>query len=75
MSGATGSEPIVRTSGHEPTKENVMLNLHASRIDELRTGFGGEVLLPRDVAYESARRIWNAMIDKRPALIARCATA
>ena len=52
-----------------------MLNLHASRIDELRTGFGGEVLLPRDVAYESARRIWNAMIDKRPALIARCATA
>ncbi len=51
-----------------------MTNLQARTIEELRGGFKGEILLPSDGAYESARMIWNAMIDKRPALIARCAT-
>jgi FAD/FMN-containing dehydrogenase len=37
--------------------------------------FDGELILPGDVAYESRRAIWNRMIDRRPALIARCATA
>ncbi|MEW5924394.1 MAG: FAD-binding oxidoreductase [Candidatus Zixiibacteriota bacterium] len=32
----------------------------------------GELLRPGDKAYDEARTIWNAMIDKRPALIARC---
>jgi FAD/FMN-containing dehydrogenase len=35
----------------------------------------GEVIAPEHPEYESARRIWNAMIDKRPAAIARCADA
>jgi FAD/FMN-containing dehydrogenase len=33
----------------------------------------GELLRPDDTAYEEARKIWNGLIDKRPALIARCA--
>ena len=41
-------------------------------IDELKRGFKGEVLVPGDGAYEGARKIWNAMIDKRPSIIARC---
>lgn len=37
-------------------------------------GFGGEVMRPGDVAYKSARTVWNARHDKQiPALIARCA--
>ena len=32
----------------------------------------GELLDPQDAGYEDARRLYNAMIDKRPALIARC---
>jgi FAD/FMN-containing dehydrogenase len=51
-----------------------MTNLQAGKIEELKGGFKGEILLPRDGGYESARKIWNAMIDKRPAVIARCAT-
>lgn len=50
-----------------------MTSLQASKIEELKRGFSGEIILPSDAAYESARQIWNAMIDKHPALIARCA--
>jgi FAD/FMN-containing dehydrogenase len=35
----------------------------------------GEVITPDHSEYDGARRVWNAMIDKRPALIARCADA
>src|ERR1044071_4978147 len=35
------------------------------------TTFKGELLAPGDPAYDSARTIWNAAIDRRPALIAR----
>jgi FAD/FMN-containing dehydrogenase len=51
-----------------------MTTVQALRIEELKAGFQGEILLPSDGAYGSARKIWNAMIDKRPAVIARCAT-
>lgn len=51
-----------------------MPNLQASKVEELKRGFKGEVISPNDGAYEDARKIWNAMIDKRPAIIARCAS-
>jgi len=38
----------------------------------LRSTFKGTVLLPGDLGYDDARRIWNGMCDRRPALIARC---
>ena len=52
-----------------------MTNSQASKIEELKVGFKGEILIPSNAAYEGARRIWNAMIDKHPAVIALCATA
>ena len=41
-------------------------------LQQLQNSISGEVLSPGNDAYESARQIWNAMIDKRPALIIRC---
>jgi len=49
-----------------------MANVQAGKIEELKGGFKGQVLLPGDGEYENARKIWNGMIDKRPAIIARC---
>jgi FAD/FMN-containing dehydrogenase len=49
-----------------------MSALHASHIESFRKAFGGEVLLPSDTGYEEARRVWNGMVDRKPALIARC---
>jgi len=41
-------------------------------IDELRSRVRGQLIQPSDEAYESARRVYNAMIDKRPNLIVMC---
>lgn len=50
------------------------MDVHAKNFKELKNNFKGTILFPDDDAYDSARSIWNAMIDKRPAAIARCAT-
>jgi FAD/FMN-containing dehydrogenase len=42
---------------------------------ELAETFGGELIGPADAGYDDARALFNAMIDKRPALIARCRDA
>jgi FAD/FMN-containing dehydrogenase len=42
-------------------------------IANLRATLRGELILPGDAAYETARRIWNGAIDRHPALIVRCA--
>jgi FAD/FMN-containing dehydrogenase len=44
----------------------------SSHIGEFRSNVLGDLLAPGDPGYEEARRLYNAMIDKRPALIARC---
>jgi FAD/FMN-containing dehydrogenase len=42
---------------------------------EFRRTFHGSVILPADSAYDAVRKIWNASVDRRPGMIARCAGA
>ena len=44
----------------------------AQSIEQLKSSFRGELIQPADAGYESARKVYNGMIDKRPCLIARC---
>jgi FAD binding domain/Berberine and berberine like len=44
----------------------------AQLFEQLKSSFRGELLQPADPGYESARQLYNAMIDKHPRLIARC---
>ncbi len=44
----------------------------SSAVTELASSFAGHLLQPADSGYEEARRVHNGLIDKRPALIARC---
>ena len=44
-------------------------------IDDLRATTDGAVIAPGEPDFDDARRVWNAEIDKRPAVIARCSTA
>src|SRR5258708_14682510 len=39
---------------------------------ELSGTFSGQLLRPADAGYDEARRVHNGLVDKRPALIARC---
>ena len=43
-----------------------------SAADELAPTFSGQLLKPSDAGYEDARKVHNGLVDKRPALIARC---
>ena len=56
----------------EETKTTVV---EESVVAGLQSQLRGEVLQPGDESYDKARKVWNGMIDKKPALIVRCASA
>jgi len=66
-SGA-GDIPAVKLSG-EPT------TIPAAAVKDFAANFRGRLLTANDPDYDQARRIWNKMFDRRPALIARCSGA
>jgi len=56
-------------------KEIKTMNIQAANVRELKGIVKGGILVPDEPRYEEARQIWNAMIDRRPALIVQCADA
>jgi hypothetical protein len=57
--------PIATTDGSERV-------INGAVIDKFATDLRGELLCVDDQGYDAARKVWNGMIDKCPALIARC---
>jgi FAD/FMN-containing dehydrogenase len=63
--------PHVRLAGLDQD----WVTIDADVIARLASALSGGLLQPGAAGYDEARTIWNAMIDRRPALIARCASA
>jgi FAD/FMN-containing dehydrogenase len=58
-----------------PQKVNQQNALSKKELDELRNSLAGNVILPADAGYDMARRGFNALVDRHPAVIARCVSA
>jgi FAD/FMN-containing dehydrogenase len=56
----------------EPSPTTARPEIDDEALATLQPRFRGQLLRPHDDGYEAARHIWNGMIDKHPALIARC---
>src|SRR5215204_847343 len=70
----TGSEAVMRGMIRRlPTEEMTGAVLEEGVTRDFRSAVRGEVLAPGNEGYDAARRVYNGMIDRRPALIVRCA--
>ena len=54
------------------TSNGAQTTIESAAVKELANSMRGDLLTSSDVGYDHARAVWNGMIDKRPALIARC---
>ena len=67
----TQEENYGRPTSHHDYGARSMLEEAA--VEGFRSSLRGEMLCPGDEGYDEARKVWNAMVDKNPAIIARCA--
>ena len=57
------------------TRNGSALTVGSASLDKLQSSLRGALLFPGDDGYDQARTVWNAMIDRRPALVVRCSGA
>ena len=55
-----------------PNDERIGLTPSGGVVEKLRAALRGPLIGPDEPSYDEARTVWNAMIDRRPALIAQC---
>lgn len=58
-----------------PSGEKMIRDLTENELQAFSERFGGEIIRPIDAQYDAARSVWNGLIDRFPAIIARCAGA
>jgi FAD/FMN-containing dehydrogenase len=76
MDEMRGNTSIMSNTGIDiVTLDGGRRRVDSGAVAALCAGLRGSLLAEGDPGYDDARRIWNAMIDKRPALVARCAGA
>ncbi len=46
--------------------------VNAAALTSFGESFEGEIVLPGSAEFDAARAVWNGMIDRRPAVVARC---
>lgn len=63
------------TTGNLKTQSGGTAEVSAEVLDNLRRSLRGELCLPGETGYDEARSIWNAMIDREPGAVVRCAGA
>jgi FAD/FMN-containing dehydrogenase len=63
------------TQATTPIGRTQRATINGTALARLRTSFRGALLQPGEEGYDEARQVWNGAIDRRPALIARCAGA
>jgi len=66
-------EEMIMTDLQITTASGQQAVLAAAAVEEFRLGLRGELLRNSDDGYDDARAVYNAMIDRRPSLIVRCA--
>ena len=52
-----------------------MIGGNRVEVSRLQRGLDGEIMVPSDDGYDAAHAVWNAMVDRRPALVVRCASS
>jgi FAD/FMN-containing dehydrogenase len=66
--------PARGTKAEEALMANRSTAPGSQDLARLRHRLDGQVLLPYEPGYHQARQVWNAIVDRRPAVIARCAS-
>ena len=56
------------------TRAGSRTHLDAAALAQLTTALQGQLLRAGDDGYDEARTVWNALIDRRPGLVVRCAS-
>jgi hypothetical protein len=73
MSAPSLSSPPASADLRATKLSGAETSIERAAVQDLRESLRGTLFTPGQEGYAGARRIWNGMIDKHPALIARCA--
>jgi FAD/FMN-containing dehydrogenase len=71
---ASNESPAISITSLPKIRKN-MIKISKEKIATFKSRIKGQIVLPSDSTYGEVRKIWNAMIDRGPALIVRCREA